>query len=88
MVNPGKKIPAKITEITGITDEDVLNAPDEEKAIHDFHSFLSKADFLSGHNVINFDNQFLFKKIRLFNMPLLRMKSLDTLLMKGRSTIQ
>ena len=57
LVNPEKNIPALITEITGISDSMVRNAPTEETIIDDLLDFIT-GDPLVAHN-IHFDEKFL-----------------------------
>jgi len=56
-INPQRDIPANITELTGISNEDVKDAPTEEKVIRDFMAFAGDA-VLVAHNA-NFDMGFL-----------------------------
>ena len=67
-INPDIKIPNKITEITGITNEMVLKSPKISEVLHEFHKFIGNS-LIVAHNS-EFDwNRFLlyfFEKIGLF----------------------
>jgi DNA polymerase-3 subunit epsilon len=57
LVNPKRKVPPHIIELTGITDEMAENAPDLMQSLHDFMDFAGKRVLIahgSGH-----DKQFL-----------------------------
>lgn len=56
-VNPGIKIPDKVTQITGITDDMVKSAPGITGLLTELFAFLGE-DVLLGHNLI-FDYSFL-----------------------------
>lgn len=53
-VNPGILIPAVVTEVTGITNEDVKNAPTFRQIANDVLKFLNGAD-IGGFNIERFD---------------------------------
>ncbi len=53
-INPGIPIPAEVTEIHGISDEDVKNKPSFKELAPDFVTFLDNCD-LAGYNLLKFD---------------------------------
>lgn len=59
-VNPGVRIPPRITELTGITDDMVENAPDIHSVLPEFLKFCEGC-ILVAHNA-DFDYSFLCKK--------------------------
>lgn len=64
LVKPSDPVDEYITELTGITDEMLIDAPDPAATLRDFCSFVG-SDLLIGYNV-NFDINFLYDKIQLF----------------------
>lgn len=58
LVNPGRPIPYYATQVNGITDEMVEDAPDIREALADFLTFAGDA-MLVGHNIQSFDLNFV-----------------------------
>ena len=54
LVNPQIPIPAKVTQITGITDRDVKGKPTIDKALPKFYAFCGQDTWI-GHNIRRFD---------------------------------
>lgn len=75
-INPAKAIPQRITELTGITNEDVSKAPYMEEVLPRFLEFLGE-DYLLGHNII-FDYSFV-KKAAVNQKLSFERKGIDTL---------
>ena len=61
LIRPHSRITPFITELTGITNEMVKDAPEIEAAIMDFYEFAGN-DILMGYNV-NFDINFLYDNL-------------------------
>lgn len=75
-VNPGRQLSARITELTGITDEDVAGAPFIEDIIPDILEFAGE-DILLGHAIL-FDYSFL-KRAIINNGGTFEREGIDTL---------
>ncbi len=58
LINPEMSISARASEVSGITDADVKDAPKDYQVLQDFCKFKGDA-ILTGYNIINFDNVFL-----------------------------
>ena len=78
LINPGKSIPYFITNLTGISDDDVYNAPFFEDIADDITEFIGEG-VLIAHN-LSFDKNFLryeFRRTRKL-YPTLKSKSLSS----------
>jgi DNA polymerase-3 subunit epsilon/ATP-dependent DNA helicase DinG len=69
LINPGRPIPPAITQLTGITNDDVRKAPPISAIIQDLADFIGDLPII-GHN-ISFDVAFLSNHINLSNNPLI-----------------
>lgn len=80
-IYPGKSIPAKITEITGITNEMVEGKRNEKDVMMDFLVWVldQEADRIVGHNYDAFDGQFFNTKAIKYGLTPLSLETIDTL---------
>ena len=81
-VDPQEHIPEEITELTGISDEDVEGAPAIEIILPRLLSFI-KGEIVVGHN-IPFDLRFLAYNAQENGIKLLPIKYIDTLQLSRR----
>lgn len=77
LIKPTEPIGWFITQLTGITNEMVENAPDAKDVLGRFYDFVGK-DIIIGHNV-NFDVNFLYDKLWIHNGLILDNSFVDTL---------
>jgi ATP-dependent DNA helicase DinG len=82
-VNPGKRIPPFITQLTGITDQMVLRAPMIHDVLDDLQTFVGNSPVL-GHNV-RFDLAFLRRYGVLHNNTSLDTYEMAAVLLPGAS---
>jgi len=76
-VKPKREIPRYITELTGITNDDVRGAPPIETAIVDFYNFLN-GSILVAHNA-SFDNSHLYRNLKDVGLYTGPIPSIDTM---------
>ena len=78
LIQPGRPVSEHITQLTGITDEMLFNAPQEPEAIAALLEFLGEDTILLGHN-IGFDHSFLVQAIRRCGLSEPQFFGIDTL---------
>ncbi|MGD9200240.1 MAG: helicase C-terminal domain-containing protein [Chitinispirillia bacterium] len=76
LINPGQAIPSKITELTGITDDKVKDAPGFSNVVDELMSFIDKYP-LCGHQV-DFDYSFLTEELKRVGKNKIKNAQLDT----------
>jgi ATP-dependent DNA helicase DinG len=75
-IQPGKKIPLFIQDLTNISDEDVKDAPVFEDVAGDIYDMLENCVFVA-HNT-NFDLSFVQAEFKRIGFPLWKGKKMDT----------
>ena len=82
LINPGMDIPANITELTGIRNEDVRDCEDIHYCIEEFMKFIGDCKVLVAHNAA-FDYSFIRKYIK-GDFSILDTLELSRILLKKR----
>jgi len=77
LINPGREIPAFITGFTGISNDDVYDAPFFDDIADDVIEFIGN-DVVTGHN-LPFDNSFLKREFKYCGREELKNPNLCTL---------
>jgi len=77
LINPGRDIPNFITGFTGISNDDVYNAPFFEDIAEEVIEFIG-SDVVAGHN-LSFDNSFLRRELKYSGREELKNPNLCTL---------
>ena len=81
LINPGRRIPPLITNLTGITNAMVANSPQLHEVLEEFVSFVGDAPVL-GHN-ITFDLGFLHKQEALLDSDAMDTYDLASAILPG-----
>ncbi len=68
LVNPGRFVPPEVTELTGITDEDLVSAPSFSDIAEDLSLLLAESD-VAGYNAVKFDLPVLRKEFERIGKP-------------------
>lgn len=79
LVNPDRGVPPQISELTGITDADLEDAPAFSRLAGDLSAFIGTAP-VCGHQV-EFDVSFLNEEFKRLSLPILKNERLDTALL-------
>ena len=78
LVNPGRAIPFRASQVNGITDDMVRDAPEFKTVLADFLAFTG--DFvLIGHNIHTFDLKFIYRDCKRYFGKLPESDYIDTL---------
>ncbi len=87
-VNPGRHIPGKVTELTGINDADVRDAPSIQEVMQALERFVGR-DPIVGHNIA-FDMAFLHRQRTLLGNETIDTFNLASILVPhaGRYTLE
>ena len=78
LIDPGFYISMIITQITGITNNDLKGCRNESDVFTDFLAFIADADCLMAHN-LPFDARFLKETCKRLNVPLFDKQGICTL---------
>lgn len=77
LINPGRKLPPKITELTAITDEMLIDKPSEEEAFRNFMDWVGDLPMVA-HNA-KFDTSFVEMAYQKYHFGTFQNTVIDTL---------
>lgn len=77
LINPGRKLPSAITELTNITDEMLKDKPSEEESVKKFIEWVGDLPVVA-HNA-KFDTSFIFASFKKYNLGEFKNTIIDTL---------
>ena len=85
-IKPGRNVPAKITELTGITNSALRDCRSEREVLFDFTEWLSQKRNITiiGHNCKAFDLNFIKAKCEKYGTRLPQFDVVDTLTLAKR----
>lgn len=79
LIKPKLPINNFITNLTGITNEQVQNAENEAIVLQEFIDFTKDCEIFLGHNIDEFDMPFLNKRLEMNGLKKIVKKTIDTL---------
>lgn len=77
-VRPENRIPSFITRLTGITQEQVANAPSPADVLMEFSLFVGQGAILIAHNGLRFDMRFIAENCARHRIPVRETHALDS----------
>jgi DNA polymerase III epsilon subunit family exonuclease len=77
-IRPARRIPYFITDINGITDADVRDAPPADEVLRAFSRFVGNSTLL-GHNARRFDMPFIHESCARHSLPVREVRLVDSL---------
>lgn len=83
LVNPRQQLMPRITEITGITNGELKDAPDLDKVANDFIKFID-GSLLVGHNIGTFDLKLIHNQFKQIGIDFSNYSFVDTLVVVKR----
>lgn len=78
LVKPSKPVSKVITDLTGITNEMLSDAPPINEVIQNFIDFIGD-DIIIGHNIVNYDYTILYNICENLNLKILNNDMIDTI---------
>lgn len=78
LIKPSNNVSSAVTNITGITNEMLENAPSIDEKLQEYLDFIGD-DIILGHNIVSFDSTILYDLCEKMNLKTFSNNMLDTL---------